>query len=103
MAQAARRVETSEHGYSGRLLLRMPPDLHAAVAKQAEEASVSLNQLITGAVAASVGWAAPDAPPKRQQRRTAVVPRALAFALAVNVAVVLVAGAAAIALLIAAR
>ena len=42
--------------HSGRLLLRMPRTLHAELARQAEREGVSLNQLITGALATAVGW-----------------------------------------------
>ena len=54
MAQAAKRIEEPKPTYSGRLLLRMPPELHAEVARKAELEHVSLNQFITGAVADAV-------------------------------------------------
>ena len=40
---------------SGRLLLRMPPDLHAELARAAEREGTSLNGFIIGSVTASVG------------------------------------------------
>lgn len=42
--------------HSGRLNLRMPQSLHAAVARAAEREDVSLNQFITGSLAGAVGW-----------------------------------------------
>ena len=46
---AATRVKppTTESGHSGRLLLRMDPALHAALAQQAERDGQSLNAYIT--------------------------------------------------------
>ena len=41
---------------SGRLLLRMPPDLHAELTRAAEREGKSLNAFITGRLAGSVGW-----------------------------------------------
>lgn len=35
------------HAYSGRFLVRVPPDLHRALALQAAEAGISLNRHIT--------------------------------------------------------
>jgi len=106
MAQAARRVEEDRPGYSGRLLLRMPPELHAELARQAEREHVSLNHLITGAVAAAVGWPTGDEGAReldvgRADRGSRIVsPRAIGAALILNLVVLTVAGAAAIALLV---
>ncbi len=41
---------------SGRLLLRMPPDLHAELTRAAEREGASLNASITRRLAESVGW-----------------------------------------------
>jgi HicB family len=41
---------------SGRLLLRMPPDLHAELTQAAEREGKSLNAFITGRLAGSIGW-----------------------------------------------
>ena len=41
---------------SGRLLLRMPPDLHAELTRAAEREGTSLNALITRRLTESVGW-----------------------------------------------
>jgi antitoxin HicB len=46
----------SATSHSGRLLLRMPRTLHAALTKAAERESVSLNQFINDALASAVGW-----------------------------------------------
>jgi antitoxin HicB len=43
-------------GYSGRFVLRVPSSLHGALARQAAEDGVSLNQFATAALAAAVGW-----------------------------------------------
>jgi hypothetical protein len=44
--------------HSGKLLVRMPASLHDELAAAAEREGVSLNQLITGVLAASVEWRA---------------------------------------------
>jgi hypothetical protein len=41
---------------SGRLLLRMQPDLHAELTRAAEREGKSLNAFITGRLADSIGW-----------------------------------------------
>ena len=46
----------TEASHSGRLLLRMPRTLHAALTKAAERENVSLNQFITDALAGALGW-----------------------------------------------
>ena len=46
----------SATSHSGRLLLRMPRTLHAALTRAAERENVSLNQFITDALASAVGW-----------------------------------------------
>jgi HicB family len=98
MAHAARRAEEPKPSYSGRLLLRMPPELHAEVARHAERERQSLNQFITGAVSEAVGW---NGGVKRAESRSRLTsPRALTAALVVNLVVLALAGAAAIALLV---
>jgi predicted RNase H-like HicB family nuclease len=42
--------------HSGRLLLRMPRSLHAALRQAAERENVSLNQFIADSLASVVGW-----------------------------------------------
>ena len=41
---------------SGRFLIRMPQSLHDALAREAEHEGVSLNTLITNALAGAVSW-----------------------------------------------
>jgi hypothetical protein len=47
---------------SGRLLLRMPPNLHAELAQAAEREGISLNGYITSRLRESVGRTSDDAP-----------------------------------------
>jgi antitoxin HicB len=46
----------SKSSHSGRLLLRMPRTLHAALVVAAERENVSLNQFITDSLASVIGW-----------------------------------------------
>ena len=96
MAQAAKRIDEPKPTYSGRLLLRMPPELHAEVARKAELEHVSLNQFITGAVADAVDGTANG----NHARPALTSPRTLTAALVVNFVVLAVACTAAIVLLI---
>ena len=104
MAKGRETAQKESNGYSGRLLLRMPPELHAEAARVAEEEGVSLNQFITGALTDAVGSPAPrDAGATEAEAagepRTGS-PRLITAALAVNFVVVTIAGAVAIALLV---
>lgn len=56
LAEEREVPEPSQRTHSGRLLVRMPPTLHAELARVADDEGVSLNQLITGALASAVGW-----------------------------------------------
>jgi len=49
----------SLQSHSGRLLLRMPQTLHAALSRAAEREGVSLNQFISDALSGALGWRAP--------------------------------------------
>jgi RNA polymerase sigma-B factor len=107
---ATREVEESQpqqQTHSGRLLVRMPQSLHAELARVAEHEGVSLNTLITGALASSVGWrdgsvdglavvdaGAEDGRPAPQRARWTSI------ALAANLVVVVLAAAVAIVLLV---
>jgi antitoxin HicB len=83
--------------YSGKLLVRMPQSLHAALAEAAERDQVSLNAYINGILAAALGWRqAPvgGAPPRAHgethgdaERRQ----RLIMIAVSVNIVVVAVA------------
>lgn len=45
-----------EHTYSGNLRVRLPVDLHAALAAQAQEQGVSLNTLIVAYLAGAASF-----------------------------------------------
>ncbi len=107
-------MATSER-YSGRLLLRMPSTLHAELAQAAEREGTSLNQLIVGRLSRSVGLSGEEAeaadgpsqagspPVGGEAGEVATSPRqsrTLTIALAVNLVVMLVAGAIAVVLLV---
>lgn len=83
----------------------MPPELHAELARRAEHEHISLNQLFTGAVAAAVGWPSARSGTRTvegvtERRSKLASPRAIGAALVLNLIVLTVAGAAAIALLV---
>ena len=78
---------------SGRLLLRMPPGLHAELARAAERDGTSLNGYIIARLGEAVGRpGAVDAPASTEARST----RTLTWLLAANVAAVALAGVAAL-------
>ena len=95
-----------DKGHSGRLLLRMPRTLHAELARLAEQRSVSLNQLIVGLLSHSIadgtGPARPPASDLEPGRSEAAeqTQRRLGVVLTVNLVVLTLAGAIAVALLI---
>jgi RNA polymerase sigma-B factor len=94
----------AENGYSGRILVRMPSELHEQLAHAAEREEVSLNRYVNDALTSTVDGpgaqqrpateAADDARPSRFSAR------AVRLALVTNVAVVVLAGIAAIVLLV---
>jgi antitoxin HicB len=93
----------SARSYSGKLLLRMPLTLHAALARAAERDQVSLNAYITSQLAVAVGWRRPDARPaagRAEPRGRSSRDRMMWWALLVNLSIVGVAAVIAIALLI---
>ena len=110
MADAALRsvAVTERSSHSGRLLLRMPRTLHAELAHAAQREGTSLNQLIVRLLSRSLGVS--DEPVgeealKASRGRDGRVARrrgsrGLRVALAINLAVVILAGAIAVALLI---
>jgi hypothetical protein len=87
----------ADASHSGRLLLRMPKALHAALAQRADAENVSLNQLIvrelTDAMSGEAKAPGQTASPDR-------VPRALQRALIANAVVVAFAACACIAILV---
>jgi len=82
--------------HSGRLLLRMPPLLHAELARAAEHDGVSLNAFITRALAGSLE---PDRPPG-QDPGPDRGSRLLRFAVIADLVLVAVAAIVAVALLL---
>jgi hypothetical protein len=102
MAKARDTAPKEANGYSGRLLLRMPPELHAEAARVAERGGVSLNQFITGALADAVGSPVEHEPESAPDGAgpQAASSRLITAALAVNFIVVTIAGAVAITLLV---
>jgi len=103
-AQAEAEVEAPRH--SGKLLVRMPATLHDELARAAEAEGVSLNQLITGALASAVEWRSVDGqgrsgrPAGTADPGSRLPPGLMRYALVANLAVLLLATAVAIALLV---
>jgi RNA polymerase sigma-B factor len=110
MASPAGEPEEQQRAaHSGRLLVRMPQSLHTELARAAEREGVSLNTLVTGALAGAVGWRDgarhDDEPDEAPPATPAEAPDAhrrswLLIALAANITVVAVAAVVAIALLL---
>jgi predicted HicB family RNase H-like nuclease len=93
--------------HSGRLLLRIPQDLHAELAQKADREEVSLNGLITGMLAGAVGWQREGTnqqggfeSPEASAGGAAARSKFLSAAIIANIVVVVLAALAAIALLI---
>jgi hypothetical protein len=99
--EATPRQRQRGGAYSGRLLLRMPQSLHEELARASDRDGVSLNQFITSALAAAVGWRREDGTPLPARAGTARS-RRITLLLAVNLVLVGLAAAAAIGFLIAA-
>jgi antitoxin HicB len=80
--------------HSGKLLVRMPRSLHAELTRASEREGTSLNAYIVAALSASVAW--------RRDAATQPAPpgRALSRALVINLVVLLVVAAIALALLV---
>jgi predicted RNase H-like HicB family nuclease len=94
--------------HSGRLLVRMPPALHAELARRAEGERMSMNALIVGILGGAVAPAdeagtAPAAVPAPESKDLSDRPdrtRLLSFALTANLVVVIVAAVVALGLLV---
>jgi hypothetical protein len=95
---AAGADERSKPAPSGRLLLRMPAELHAELARAAEREGTSLNGFITKTLSARIGWgdAAAEQPPAPDDRRS----RLVLATLVANAVVIGLAAAAAIGILV---
>ena len=96
MAANVEPLEEREPSHSGRLLLRMPKELHAQLAARSDAEGVSLNQFIVAALSrAAAGEAVePGAATDRPMSRS------LRIALLVNAIVVALAAATAITLIV---
>ena len=88
-ARRARTPTSDDNGHSGRLLLRMPPELHSELAQAAERDGSSLNAYITRVLGNSVGGAAPRRPSGGRLLRYAVIADLVLVAIAALVAVAL--------------
>ncbi len=99
-----RSKQRTPNGYSGRILVRMPSELHAQLALAAEREDVSLNRYVNDALSSSVDGS--PAQPQEAAEETdgtwsrRISSRALNLALATNVAIVVLAGIAAAVLLV---
>jgi hypothetical protein len=94
-AKPAKVAPDNESGYSGRLLLRMDPALHAGLAQAAERDGQSLNAYITGVLSDDLGGTHPDKDPG-----TEVAGRLIRAAVIADLVLVAAAAAIAIALLV---
>jgi predicted HicB family RNase H-like nuclease len=56
------RKNDPEARHSGRLLVRMPRDLHDQLATQAHEQRVPLNQLVVALLSGGVAWRSEQGP-----------------------------------------
>jgi hypothetical protein len=94
--------------HSGRLLLRMPEELHAELSRASERKGVSLNAFITSTLASAVGWrngSGEAAPAPRRTRVGAQAPppprrRGLELLLVANLVIVGAVGVLAIVLVV---
>lgn len=84
-------------GYSGRILVRMPSELHEQLAHAAEREDVSLNRYVNEALSSSVD---PDRPSVHPSAAAPLKGRTLRVALATNLAIVIVAAVVAVVLLV---
>jgi len=99
----------ADNSYSGRILVRMPSELHEQLAHAAEREDVSLNRFVNDALSSSIegdsspgsetveGVADANESPPRSRRVSAP---ALRVALATNLAIVVLAGVVAVVLLV---
>jgi hypothetical protein len=95
LRRSSETMAQADASHSGRLLLRMPKALHAALAERADAEKVSLNQLIVSMLTSGLSGE-PGTTPSPDHR----VPRALHRALIANAVVVAFAACACIAILL---
>jgi hypothetical protein len=89
-ARAERAKATDESGgHSGRLLLRMPPELHAKLAQSAERDGSSLNAHITRILSDAVGRTGSPKSAGGKLLRYAIIADLVLVAIAAVVAVAL--------------
>ena len=109
MEAAEQPEQTRTATRSGRLLLRMPEELHAELSRVSERKGVSLNAFITATLASAVGLrnysAGPAAPGRRRARRADAAPqptrrRLVELLLVANLVIVSAVGVLAIVLLV---
>jgi len=104
--ERTRSERTGTH--SGRLLLRMPEELHAELSRASERKGVSLNAFITSTLASAVGWrtgagGAPQAPRRTKGANQTAQPsrrRGLELLLVANLVIVGAVGVLAIVLVV---
>ncbi len=56
---------STDRAHSGQFRVRLPVELHAALAAEAERQGVSLNTLIVALLAGGIGWRSTVAPQQR--------------------------------------
>jgi predicted HicB family RNase H-like nuclease len=56
---------STDRAHSGQFRVRLPVELHAALAAEAERQGVSLNTLIVALLAGGIGWRSTTAPQQR--------------------------------------
>ena len=88
-ARRAKSPASDDRSHSGRLLLRMPPELHSELAQAAERDGSSLNAYITRTLGDSVGGATPRRSSGGRLLRYAVIADLVLVAIAAVVAVAL--------------
>jgi hypothetical protein len=88
-ARAARKATEENGTHSGRLLLRMPPELHAELAQSAEREGSSLNAYITRILSGNARQEPEERPSSGKLLRYAIIADLVLVAIAAVVAVAL--------------
>jgi RNA polymerase sigma-B factor len=92
--------QRARNGYSGRILVRMPSELHEQLALAAEREEVSLNRYVNDALSSRVDGSDSRTAEATGESRRRLSARAVSLALATNVMIVVLAGIAAVVLLV---